>query len=198
MKPWFLFLIFLGAMLASCENNEPAIPNGEKVALNNLLGAGEWDNSKIFPINDSLRMRMHQDEQNIYIAVDFDEVNLNQYRWVELYIYDSARHYRFHASGQLGEQYLRPPYWTENWNWGNNEMWTATTQRLAGEERKSSSNQAYEFQFEKKKFKSRHLRVLFHGYTINTQATFDASPFRYYYPADADRFKAESWMPIQY
>ncbi len=197
-KKIILPLLLLSLLFSSCGQDELLIPKGEPIQLNSLLGDNEWSGSKVVAVNDSLRLRMHQDELNIYIAVDYDKVNLDQYRWVELYIYDSAKYFRFHASGQLGEQYLKPPYWTENWDWGNNAEWTATTQRLAGAERKSSSNEAYEFKFQKSKFKSRTLRLLFHGWTIDTQADFSANPFRYYFPPDADRYKSEGWLEFRY
>jgi len=147
-------------------------------------------------LNDSLRIRLHQDDTQVYLAVDFDEVNLDQYRWVELYINDFTKSYRFHASVQLGEQYLKGASWTENWNWGNNIMWTASTQRLAGKDRKSSTNQAYEFQFEKEKFKGKALRIYVHAFSISTKADFNAIPLETHFPQNIDRFQADTWLSI--
>jgi len=182
--------------LISCQKNKDQIPYGNKVELNNLIGEKEWKASKIILVNDSLKIRVQQDTDHIYFAIDFHEVNLEQFRWTELFIYDGNNHYRFHASGQLGEQKLRPPYWGENWNWGNNKMWTASTQRLAGEDRKSSTNQAYEFKFEKNKFKSKQLWIFIHTYTISTKAKFSANPEEYFYPVNGDKYKAATWHEL--
>ena len=194
----YIVLMVYGLVAMSCQSDENRIPEGQEVELNNILSESEWQKSKVIAVNDSLRIRVHQTEHHIFLAADFDHLNLDQYRWVEFYISDGTKAYRFHASGQLGEQYLKPPYWTENWDWGNNELWTATTQRLSGSERKSSSNQAYEFRFDKKKFKTDSLKLLFHGYTISTQAEFSDTPLRYYHPAQADRYKVETWVTLRY
>jgi len=186
--------LVIAILLTSCQTNELRIPNGEAIELNNVLSTEEWSTAKVYNIHDSLRIRMQQDSKHLYVAIDFDQVDLNEYRWVELYINDFEKSYRFHASGQLGEQYLRPPSWSENWNWGNNIKGTASTQRLADEDRKSSTNQAYEFRFEKEKFKSKELRIYLHAFSINAKASFDARPKETQFPSNLDRYQADTWL----
>jgi hypothetical protein len=195
VRPLYILLI-PALLILGCQTNERLIPDGNEIELNNLLSDYEWNNSKIFHLNDSLRLRIHQDDIHLYVAVDFNEVNLDQYRWVELYINDFTKSYRFHASSQLGEQYLKPPSWSENWKWGNNTMWTASTQRLAGENRKSSTNQAYEFRFEKEKFNEKELRIYLHTFSISTQADFSAVPSETHFPQNIDRYKPDTWLAI--
>lgn len=76
----FSILLVTTSLLIGCQNNEQTIPYGNEVELNNLLSENEWTDSKIHPLNDSLRLRLHQDSQYLYFAVDFNEVNLDQYR----------------------------------------------------------------------------------------------------------------------
>lgn len=195
MRSFFISIVIV-ILLIGCQSSEEKIPTGKAVDINNLLSDTEWSSSKIYRVNDQLNIRLHQDIEFLYIAIDFKEVNLDEYRWVELYIDDFTKSYRFHASGQLGEQYLSASSWSENWRWGNNSMWTASTQRLAGEDRKSSTNQAYEFKFEKKKFKSEELRIYLHAFSISTKADFNAQPIETHFPINFDKYQPETWLSV--
>lgn len=193
----FIFIsIVIAILLTGCQTSEEKIPLGKAVDLNSLLSVTEWGSAKVYRVNDQLNIRLHQDLEFLYVAIDFNEVNLDEYRWVELYIDDFTKSYRFHASSQLGEQYLNAATWSENWRWGNNSMWTASTQRLAGENRKSSTNQAYEFKFEKKKFNSKALRIYLHAFSISTKANFNAQPIETHFPISFDKYQPDSWLSI--
>lgn len=76
-------------------------------------------------------------------------------------------------------------------------MWTASTQRLAREDRKSSTNQAYEFRFEKEKFKSKKLRLYLHTFSISTKANFNAVPLETHFPSGIDKYQADTWLTIK-
>ncbi|MAE81859.1 MAG: hypothetical protein CMB80_03930 [Flammeovirgaceae bacterium] len=142
-------------------------------------------------INDSIKYSISLGHEGLLVSIDFRENDNQEYRWVELYVKSvDNRLYRLHASGQLGEQVFNGQEWTEEWDWGNNQYWEATTHGLNTER-----NRFYEIllQGDLAKDSMTMMLVLF---IADKRKDFSTKPTEITFPEYASRDNPDTWKTI--
>lgn len=103
------------------------------------FSSGAQEYKSTIPVNDSIDFSLIKSGKTLQLIIDFKENDDSEYRWIEAYIKRSDGFYRLHLSGQLGQQTYNGSNWNEEWKWGNNKDWEATTFGL-----NNSQNKDYE------------------------------------------------------
>jgi hypothetical protein len=91
------------------------------------FSSGAQEYKSTISINDSIDFSLIKSGKTLQLIIDFKENDDTEYRWIEAYIKRSDGFYRLHVSGQLGQQTYNGSNWNEEWKWGNNKDWEATT-----------------------------------------------------------------------
>lgn len=102
------------------------VTHGQPVLLDGQLTPGEWDDARVVPITDSLRLLVKQGGGHVFLAV---ATGSRIPRPVEIYLDDASDSlYVLHASAQIGERAFGDTLWEGRvppWRWGNHVGWIA-------------------------------------------------------------------------
>ncbi len=181
-------------VLSGCQPGSKTLPTGSVSLIDRQLDQKEWKTAEVISLNDSVVFKAMQDENHLYLSIDFQEQDSSEYRWVEIYIDTNTDILRLHASGQLGQQ-LRSEQeqaWNDEWLWGNNEHWQATKHGLNTRE-----NQGYEFSLEKKLFDQLPPRVMVVSFIADKTQGFNHPPAQLTFPEMAKDNTPAGWHQLR-
>lgn len=185
-------LLLLALATLSCSDSTE-IPNGEIDISDNELIAAEWQDSKSIVIGDSLNLRMLQNNENLFVGIDFQKHNVLEYRWVELFFIENGEMIRLHASGQLGEQAFNGASWNDEWEWGNNDQWVASKHGLSYDR-----NRGYEFSIAKSRLSDQKIQFMLSVSKVKKTADFSEKAVVANYPEGSDNLKSKTWKIIKF
>ena len=135
------------------------------ITVNGNFDNNEWTGGKSIQITPYNYLLLIQDNGNIYLGIKNQE---NVARYVDLYLYhDSFGTLNLHASMQLGERLLMGNWndTTPEWNWGNNENWSANKVEVVNDDENISffeslkPYQGHEFQISKRRIRNSNFRL---------------------------------------
>lgn len=105
---------------------EVPVTHGPPVLLDGQLTPGEWDDARVVPITDSLRLLVKQAGGHVFVAV---ATGSRIPRPIELFIDNGGDSLHvLHASAQIGERAFADTLWQDTvpqWRWGNHVDWMA-------------------------------------------------------------------------
>lgn len=105
------------------------VPHKQETMINldGKIGSEEWQDTNSVQINSMMDLLLLQNNSDFYLAI---EVSEDVARYVDIFIKPSGHDItNLHASMQLGERLLTGE-WNDTipqWNWGNNDNWSANT-----------------------------------------------------------------------
>jgi hypothetical protein len=129
-----------------------SVPDGGYVLVNGLLGDGEWDGSAGVRLDAETEMRVHKDNESLFLAIVFLGP---RHTGVDLYLQSRARTQMLHVSSALGEKVLEKGQWSE-FTWGRNFWWSANAigMIVEGDRQNVLEPEAFEFQIDRRELGS--------------------------------------------
>lgn len=121
----------LGAQAPAPSTIDVPVTHGAPVLLDGQLSPGEWDDARVLPLGDSLRLLVKQTGGHVFVALATPG---RVPRPVEIFIDDGRDTLHvLHASAQVGERAFADTLWqgaVPPWRWGNHVDWIANEAKV--------------------------------------------------------------------
>lgn len=190
--PYLLLASLLSA--AGLHAAEPAVlpvPFGKTPLLNGRVAPGEWDDSARLDLPEGATLFVKQTEDYLFVCLKPAQPLIFG---MDLLLADEAgQRIDLHASAYIGERSPLPDGSWPDFNWWNNEHWTASFSGFLRREARNEymPSEAREYQLSRRHFSAARYRI-FLSYDL-TRGRGQATSF----PADASDADPSRWLPLE-
>lgn len=165
------------------------IPKGKTILIDGKVQKTEWDDSEVVFVSDSITLNLKADMEYIYLAIQVAE---GKNAIADLYCTTGTDIINLHASAKLGQRILKNEKWPD-WNWWNNDLWTANVSRVESfEHRTFLKENVREFQVSKQFFSASNTKFFFEVTYLSMSRVTSAVP----YPSNAIKSKTGNWLNL--
>lgn len=189
MKTSVLVLFFLVTLSPAFSQSAIKVPLSKtSVLIDGKFSENEWKDAYVIPVNASLNLYFKQDAENLFWCLR-DLQKEPVLMGLDFYISTQNALVNLHASAKLGERKLVNGNYGD-WNWWNNEAWTANVARFNSfTNKRFLTDEAKEFQLRKARFSDKTVRLMFQ----EDKGPNSANPP---FPAGSSPNDTEKWLVL--